>query len=339
VLCTIEDIQNIPGYANTPARPLAWVNQLLGAADRVCKEYIKRDVELTSYVDYYDGCGQRDLVLRQFPAWMGAGFLDPSMAGVVLPQATITVLSTAGFHPGTFKNPGAVPPAVAIQVGLNQWTYVTYTGTTATSFTGCLGGAGTMSLNPGNAAVAPYSVYSPVVFFDPQGYGGQRAAGFGAKTQMVGGVQYALVIDTQGQGGQTPLPLGVRASKRGLLRNIGGGGTWYGGWGYGGGQDGYSGGIGGGKLGGSRLPSWPRCDQGIRVMYNAGFFTIPFDLAYACATLVCQMVRMQPLGVDLSSESLGGYSYSVLMNPTDPAMGDVRLTLMRYREPSFSMGN
>jgi hypothetical protein len=55
---------------------------------------------------------------------------------MALPQATINVASTTGFPAmGT----------IAINLGGN-WTLVTYTGTTATSFTGCVGGTGTMAM-------------------------------------------------------------------------------------------------------------------------------------------------------------------------------------------------
>lgn len=330
MLCTYENVAAIPGMCNVAARPVAWVNSLIGAATEAIKNYCKRDLELTARIDYYDGQAQRDLVLRQWPVWMGANFLDPTMQGVALPQATITVLSTQGFHPGTFGNQNAQPPAVGLQTGINSWTWINYTGTTATAFTGCTGGVGTLSLNPGGGSPAPFSVYSPVVHFDPQGYGGQSAAGFGAKTQLVGGSQFYVVTDTQGQGGQTPLPLGARASKRGTLRQAGGAGTFYYGW-----QPTYF----GGKLAGSRAPVWPRCDGGIRVMYSAGFLTVPFDLSYAAAMLVMQMIRIQPTGANLNNESLGAYSYSTLVKSEDPEMGEVRRTLARYRESAWAAGD
>ena len=58
-------------------------------------------------------------------------------AGAVLPQATINIESTEGFPAsGTF---------VAFPGGVS--TTITYTGLTATSFTGCSGGSGTLELN------------------------------------------------------------------------------------------------------------------------------------------------------------------------------------------------
>ncbi len=333
MLCTYSDVSAIPGMQNIAARPVAWVNALIGAADRAVKMYTKRDLELTAYVAYHDGQGQRDLVMRQYPVWMGANYLDSSMNGVVLPQATITVTSTAGFHPGTFGNPNAQPPAVGLCVGINQWTWINYTGTTATTFTGCTGGVGTLSTNPGANSVTPFSVYSPVIHFDPGAYGGQVASGFGPKTQLAGGVQYFVLVDQRGEGANTPLPLGGQASKRGLIRNSGGAGTWYGG--FPGSFPGY---YTGSKLAGSRLPVWPQCDGGIRVQYTAGFLTPPFDLSYATAMLVSQMIRVQPTGANLSNEGLGQYTYGTLVNGDNPEMGEIRRVLASYRESSWAQG-
>lgn len=315
---------------NIAARPVEWVNALIGAADRAAKNYCKRELELRAYVEYHDGQSQRDLVLRQRPVWQGANYLDSSMNGVALPQATITVTSTAGFHPGTFGNSNIQAPAIALLTGINTWSYITYTGTTATTFTGCSGGTGTLRTNPAAATTAPFSVYSPVVHYDPSGYAGQVATGFGSGTQLVGGSQYYVLVDQQGEGVNTPLPAGCRASNRGLLRNGGGAGTFYAGW--------QPTTYGGGKLAGSRLPVWPRCDGGIRVMYSAGFLNPPFDLSYAVAMLVAQMIRIQPTGANLSNESLGAYSYGLLVNADNPELGEVRRTLARYRESSWSGG-
>jgi hypothetical protein len=73
------------------------------------------------------------------PGWIvgnGAGTtITAATNGKVLPQATITVVSTTGFSiPGTIF----VTSSAGVQT-------VTCTGSTATSFTGCSGGTGTMS--------------------------------------------------------------------------------------------------------------------------------------------------------------------------------------------------
>ncbi len=45
----------------------AQLSALLVAADRAIKDYLHRDIELTSYVEYYSGNGTRFLTLRQRP--------------------------------------------------------------------------------------------------------------------------------------------------------------------------------------------------------------------------------------------------------------------------------
>lgn len=329
MLTTAKMVSSIPGFANLCARPVEWVNALIGAADASIRQYCKRDFELTSYLEYKDGSGTPDLVLRQTPVWSCSTYLDASMNGVALPQATLTVSSTSGFHPGTFGNSNIPAPAIAVCTGINSWTTVTYTGTTSTTFTGCSGGSGTMATNPGSATVTPYSVASPVVQYNAAGGAGQNAVTW---TQLIPGIQYYVLTDTQGQGGTTPLPNGVQASKRGLIRNGGWAGSGWGGWG------GSSPGTwSGGKLAGSRLPYWPFTQGGLRVMYNAGFLTVPFDLSYAAAMLVCQMTRIQPSGTNLQNEGLNQYSYGVLVNGENPEMGEIRRVLARYRESSWAM--
>lgn len=74
--------------------------------------------------------------------------------GQVLPQATINVASTAGFpSSGT----------IAVQTSASLYQIVQYTGTTATTFTGCSGGVGTMAT--GGAVLGPLGVPTAVYTF------------------------------------------------------------------------------------------------------------------------------------------------------------------------------
>jgi hypothetical protein len=69
-----------------------------------------------------------------YPANTLGTTIDAASNGLALPQATITVASTAGYPAsGTFW--------VQTTTG---WQLITYTGTTATTFTGCTGGTGTL---------------------------------------------------------------------------------------------------------------------------------------------------------------------------------------------------
>lgn len=333
MLATAADLANMPLMANNPARPLPWLNKVLVAADAAVKNWIKKDPELAARLEYYDGLGQTHLVIRSAgkaaPLWVSQTDLAAPSIGQSLPQSTINVVSTQGFHPGTLSNPNVQLPIIGVQTGASSVSFVTYTGTTPTSFTGCSGGTGTMYKSP--QATNAVSVYSPVVWYDPQGARGMGPTSFGPGTQMVLGQQYMVEDDAQGSGNLAPLPVGVRASRRALIRRWGGGGFPTGGWWpfpqiYGAGD----------KLAGTREPFWQQGRGCVKVAYASGFLTPPEDLQFATLMLVAQMVRVMPNGVDMTSESLGMYTYSVLQDSME--LGTIRTTLRRWREPSWGSG-
>ncbi len=313
----MEIVQALPGLSNLAAAPVAFLNTLIGAADQAIKTYLKRDIELTAYTEFYNGTTQRDVILRQYPVLNAQTTVAAGSNGAVLPQAAINVASTLGFHPGTAGNPGATVPVLSVQVGLTTRTTVSYTGTTATSFTGCAGGTGTLS-----SATGANNVGTPVVFFDQGGYFGQPQNAFAPGTQMVQGTQFVAVLDDGG-----------RKSNRGLLRRIGGSGQGFVGF--------YPDIMWSGKLGAYRLPTWPRGDGNIKVQYSAGYEPgkVPFDLQYAAAMLVSYMVRNMPSGAPLQSESLGAYTYQLLQGGQGmldvPELGSLARTLAPFREVSF----
>jgi hypothetical protein len=332
-LCSVNDVLEIPGMSNVAAVPTAWLSALVIAADAACKKWCKQNLELQSLVEFYSGDGTQNIVLRQTPVWQGQTLLAAGSQGAVLPQTTLNVVSTAGFCPGTaVSNPSNVPPTLQVQTGPSSWTAVTYTGTTATSFTGCSGGNGTTGLSP-NCNVA-----APVVWCDPQGYAGQFPQGnlagnsipFADATIQPKGLSWLAAVDSGGT-----------VSNRGLLQRVGGYGSFgtFGGWGgYGAGIDG-GGGRYGNKLGGTRLPYWPFGFGNLQVAYSAGYYPVPSDLNNACAKLVAYMARNDPQGANLGSEGLGNYSYNVLVNTnpdTVPEIGSIVGILKFYRD--FSLG-
>ncbi len=282
-------------------------------------------MELTVYDEYKDGRNTRDLICKQWPVWAGTTTIALSSAGQALPQATINVASTKGFNPGTFGDPSATPPRIAVQVGTSAYITVTYTGTTSTSFTGCSGGTGTLQTNG--------FVYSPCVWSDPQGYSGQSPSAFaesstGPSTLLIMGTQYMVNVD--GGGGGSGSAATGRKSARGTIRRIAGGQDMW---------PGYFGGnmMYGGKLAAYRKAVWPPGDGNIKVSYSAGYTQqeMPLGIVNATKQLVAWMVRNNPGGSPLSSESLGGYSYSVLSGSADDAeIGSIRRLLARHREGS-----
>jgi len=338
VLTTIESCSLLPGLNNPVIAPLAWLNKLIGAADRAVKRYCKRDLELQFYVEFLSGSGQdlsRDLVCRQFPVWCALQQVTASSVGQTLPQSTINVTTTLGFHPGTGGNQGpGFTPSFTIQTapipgqvnfGNSSYQLITYTGTTPTSFTGCTGGTGIIAgTQQGNSALPPV-VFTPSVFFDQGGYFGFSQNGFGPGTLMAIGSQYVPIIDSP----DTDLA-GQFLSHRGLIRRIGGAGQGFIGF--------YPENFYSGKLSAFRMPTWPRGDGSIKVQYAAGYQQgrIPPDLEAATNMLVAYMVRNHPSGTPLSSESLGAYTYSVLSQKTDvPEIGSIQKMLSSYRESSW----
>ncbi len=181
--------------------------------------------------------------------------------------------------------------------------------------------------NQRDLVLRQYPVQSVIsVNVDPNAFGGQNVANgnvpFGPGTLLTQGVQYMLQLD-YAEGGQP-------ASSCGMLRKIGGAGfDFFGGY--------YPYTWGGGKLAAYRMPVWVRGDGNIKVSYTAGFPTIPPDLTNAMGTLVSWFIRNQPGGAPLTSESLGGYSYSVMSSGMGqaPELGSLRGVLSQYREIQY----
>lgn len=323
MLTTAERVTRVPGLNNAAQLPLAWLQDLIGEADAGVKLFLKRDIELSAYEECYSGDSTRDIVIRQTPVLFAS---TTTTASGNLPTGTLAVASTAGFHPGIGGASGSPPyppstnpPSIAVQTGVNSFSRVTYTGATSTTFTGCSGGAGSFASGA--------RVFSPIVWFDPGGFGGQAPGGFADGTILAIGSQYYVVPD-----GGAGAP--GRKSGRGLIRRIGGAGAAWVGF--------YPETLHSGKLGASRLPMWPRGDSNIKVAYSAGFESslVPLDIVNATTQLVAYLVRNTPKGAPLSSESLGAYSYSVLSssNPRDnPEIGSIVSMLSRHRESSWGL--
>lgn len=314
MLTSLEEVKAMPGLACEANTPAAWLSTLVQAADRAVKEYLKRDIELTTYTDYYDGSNTTDIVARQFPVRSAQTTVSALSSGVALPTATIHVASTAGFHPGDEGDPLGEQddPCVTVQSGANSYSVVYYTGVTATSFTGCYGGTGTLATS--------YKVATPVVNFDPNGYYGQGPDAFPDGTLLTKGTTWVVVADAD-RG---------RKSHRGLIRRIGGGGVWSGFysqmlWGT-------------GKLAAQRLPFWPYGQGNIKIRYVAGYDAdeIPQDIRQATTMLAAYFVRNAPSGAALSSETGAGFSYAVFKQDNEvPEIGAIARILARHRETSW----
>jgi hypothetical protein len=322
MLATVDDILALPGLANTPAIPTAWVNRLIGAADAHIKDWCNQELEMYySEGEMQSGNTVRDMIARQVPIWLGLTTIDPAMNGLSLPQATITVASTTGFHPGLgggTATPNNRAPGISIQTGLTTWAYVNYTGTTATTFTGCTGGTGGLS-----STALKNGVTSPTLWWDSAGYGGQAPSSFAQTTAMALGTQFMINMDSGASRG---------LSMRGTIRRIGGAGQGFIGF--------YPENMYSGKLGAYRMPTWPRGDSNLKMSYTSGYPSYSRELRslnYACVMLVQQMIRIQPSGMNLASESMGNYSYNVQAAFDTPEMGEQRRVLAKYRDAAWGI--
>lgn len=84
-------------------------------------------------------------------------------------------------------------------------------------------------------------------------------------------------------------------------------------------------------------PRWLRSIGGIKIVYAAGYpaGAVPDDLANAVLQVAAYIKRVLPMGgLHLSSESLGGYSYSLAMTALNglPELGSARQILSQFRD-------
>ena len=76
---------------------------------------------------------------------------------------------------------------------------------------------------------------------------------------------------------------------------------------------------------------WPRGTGNIKVVYTAGYSTVPGDLAAACRILVAWMWSSRDNGMPVKSEKLGSYSYTLLEDTGIPELSTIRGLCNRYR--------
>jgi len=76
---------------------------------------------------------------------------------------------------------------------------------------------------------------------------------------------------------------------------------------------------------------WPLGTGNIKVVYTAGYSTVPSDLAAACRILVAWMRASRDNGMPVKSEKLGSYSYTLMDSTGIPELATVRGICNRYR--------
>lgn len=150
------------------------------------------------------------------------------------------------------------------------------------------------------------------VYLDAMGFYGDGANAFPTNSLLVSGKDYILRRD--GTNG---------ASESGLLQRLGGGWTgaildWPAEWRR-------------GTLTARVPPVWSIGSGNVKVLYTAGYQTIPDDLKLATLQLAIQVYKFRKRGgLLLQHERLGDYDYQLLA--LAPDLGTTRQLLSRYRE-------
>ncbi len=153
------------------------------------------------------------------------------------------------------------------------------------------------------------------VWMDPAGYFGQGTNNpFNSTTLLSPGSDYALRIDDTLNGW----------SISGIIDRLGSANN----------QGYYFQPFGGSLSLGGRSTSWNKGQGNIKVTYTAGYTSIPSTLKSCCVFYAGHIFKTFPNAGHLaSSESLGGYSYSLMGGDGGgaPELGSIRQMLTRYR--------
>jgi hypothetical protein len=307
-LTTLASVQNIPGMSVYTA---SFLQYEITSADRAIKSFLKRDIELAGYTEFFSGAETPDIVLKQYPVQLSG----PTQIAVTGATNANPVVVTSANHGLTTGYPVQIQGVGGNTAANGYWPCTVID---ANTFSIPVAGNGTYTSSTGTWA------QGTTVWVDVGGYGGQSglSGSYGSGTLMPVGT-YMIVLDSGG-----------KSSNRGLLRRIGGnlgsaaGMGWWPEYNY----------NWGSKLAASKKPSWPMGESNIKVQYTAGYAVVPADLTYACDTLVAWMVRIQPYGGrPLQSEGYENYSYSLAAaeNGKIPELGTVLQTLKYYREVSW----
>jgi hypothetical protein len=94
-----------------------------------------------------------------------------------------------------------------------------------------------------------------------------------------------------------------------------------------------------GTLTAARSPGWPSGTYGeTRVIYTAGYPTVPLDLVQCCVEFTIALWRFitKSGGQWVSSTSYQGFALSLLAESQTPQMASLRQKLAPYRELAVS---
>lgn len=290
----------------------------LVAADAAIKRWCKRVLVQTNLPpEYPRGSIQPQLALRQRPLCV-----YPATGNLTQNSAVITNISpsTSKLIPGMpcvigASWPGTTPLLTGSTIlSVDSPTQVTLTNP-----------AGVPVTQSGTAAPLAFGL---AVWIDYQG-GCGFGVGSGAGGPYNAGTELRIGIDfiPQINGSSGIAESGI------LVRTFGGPGASQGGgfWG-----DGFYGSVTSQRstLTAGRVPGWPSGTYGeTKVLYTAGYATVPPDLAQCAIDYTIALVRLTPMGgVWASSGSYQGFSYSLLGFSQDQKIADIRQRLTPFRE-------
>jgi hypothetical protein len=139
------------------------------------------------------------------------------------------------------------------------------------------------------------------VHVDDSGYAGQAAGAFDSTTEWTAGEDFYIRTEVENESNTGEL---VAIKGPGTFTADGDPKTW---------------------------GEWPNGTGNVKVIYTAGYATVPSDLAAACRILVAWMRASRDNGMPVKSERLGSYSYTLLDDTGIPELATIRGICNRYR--------
>jgi hypothetical protein len=291
----------------------------LFASDAAIKKYVKRNLELSIVTEYPYRLGGEAIVLEQTPvqSYRVVGSISSGSAQITNLVSTTNLLVGMTAIVASNSNQTVQPfPNAATIISVDSTTQVT------------MSAAATA-----NVPSVPIN-FGCSVWYDPNGgYGdgpGTNPGGpYAAPSLLLPGIDYSLQRDSAD---------GMTSNSGKLIRLasvfafLGMGGAW----------NPYGSTWGGlnerATLSAPLKPLWPNWPPGsIRVMYAAGYTSIPQDLTTACNGLATWMWRNAVSGlIQMSRSSFNGYSASIIQAmdwlKAEGELGGVRAILSHYRK-------
>jgi hypothetical protein len=324
-----------------------YLAQRLQAADRMAKQFCKRNLETQNYLAFESGQEQTELAIAERPIQcpVFSGTLtngSPVVTGLVslLPYPIATNGTTLS---GTQNLIVGMPAAVCASTGKNTTLAALPINTSILT----VDSPTQVTLNNSAAQSGSFNlVFGIDVYLDLQGWAGDAAGSFAAPTQLMLGLNYIIRRNKR----NTPA-----FSTSGLIQRISGGPLTAGWWGFGGIQSSLGSPVA--ALSATPVPRWTAGFENIKVAWTAGLgvgaappsaanpfggtlpalTTLPFELADALCKMVTWDRLATPVGIPANQETWAkGTAAQINAITTDnPELTTARGILRSYREMSM----